>query len=168
MGRYDEAIERMVREQPDVVRERIERHTMPEPNTGCLLWTGANVFGYGVVTTTVAQRLPVRVHRLVWVLHHGSIPVGIDVLHHCDTPPCANERHLFLGTHLDNMRDMVAKGRYPRGERHHNAKLTIETISRARELRACGVSQQKIATALGVSQSTLWNALYGDNWKGVA
>jgi len=167
MNRYDEAIERMVREHAEVVRERIERHTVWEPNTGCLLWTGANVFGYGVVTTT-APRLPVRVHRLVWVLNHGPIPEGIDVLHHCDTPPCVNDAHLFLGTQLDNMRDMIAKDRYPRGERHHNAKLTVEKIGLARGLRLQGFSQHSIAVRLGVSQSTLSNALTGAHWKGVA
>jgi len=83
--------------------------TIPEPNSGCLLWEGATVAGgYGVFSR--AGKL-VLAHRVAWEEANGTIPVGLHVCHTCDVPGCCNPAHLFLGTAVDNARDMVAKGR---------------------------------------------------------
>ncbi len=50
-------------------------------------------------------------HRFVWTEHNGPIPKGMCVCHHCDEPACINPDHLFLGTHQDNMQDMINKKR---------------------------------------------------------
>src|SRR5688500_12201890 len=49
-------------------------------------------------------------HRIAYLLTNGQLP-ELDVLHHCDNPACCNPRHLFLGTHQDNMNDMKLKER---------------------------------------------------------
>jgi hypothetical protein len=84
------------------------------PDT-CWMWSGARLKhrNYGVFYD-VAIRRTVLAHRRAWEVTHGPIPAGQSVLHRCDNPPCCNPAHLFLGTQLDNMRDMARKGRRSR------------------------------------------------------
>ncbi len=89
----------------------------------CWLWGGSVLqSGYGRFGQNE------YVHRYSWKLHNGQIPDGIFVCHHCDTKLCVNPDHLFLGTALDNTRDMHSKWRHEHGERHHGAKLKDNDI----------------------------------------
>jgi hypothetical protein len=87
----------------------LERKTVPEPNTGCLLWVaGADKDGYGKLIYEKRHR---RAHCVAFEVANGSIPAGGIVQHKCDTPACCNPNHLVLGTPLTNMQDKVIKGR---------------------------------------------------------
>lgn len=89
-----------------------DRYT-PEPNTGCWLWTMSGYSsGYGKMQYNRSGKVTTEcAHRYSWRVHNGEIPAGLLVLHKCDTPPCVNPRHLFLGSQAANMADMVQKGR---------------------------------------------------------
>jgi hypothetical protein len=104
--------------------------TVPEPNTGCLLWLGAVCkSGYGRIASSSGGS-PVLAHRIAYECAHG--PIGRRHLcHRCDTPSCVNPEHLFVGTQRDNIRDMFRKGRArPRGVQV-SAPVTARELSSA-------------------------------------
>lgn len=70
---------------------------------------GGTYSTYGNFNVTRSQS--VRTNRMAYYLTHGVDPGELRVCHSCDNPPCCNPAHLWLGTTLDNSRDMVAKGR---------------------------------------------------------
>lgn len=82
--------------------------------TSCWQWLGAtNRQGYGVFmvgSKVDGTRRTVLAHRFAWELVNGPLPDGVVLLHECDNPPCV--RHTRSGTQLENIADMVAKGRH--------------------------------------------------------
>ncbi len=80
--------------------------------SGCQIWMGG-CFGSGYGEIYV-DGIGIGAHRAAWLCHRGPIPHGLLVLHRCDVRPCINPDHLFLGTHADNVADMIRKGRWVR------------------------------------------------------
>jgi hypothetical protein len=122
-----------------------------------------------------------RAHRIAYAIVHGSLPlVG---RHLCDNPPCCNPAHILDGTHADNSRDMVARGRsltgdrHPmrlrpervaRGERSASSKLTAPAVREIRCLRAAGATQCFLAARFGVARWTIRRILNRSIWAHVA
>jgi hypothetical protein len=94
------------------------------------------------------------VARIVWEVLYGPIPDGLEVCHKCDIPNCLEPRHMFLGTHKDNMFDSLKKG-------HYACKLNIEQVEEAKKDKANGMTYQRIADKFGVGISTIYNIING-------
>lgn len=94
----------------ETITERLDKYTIPEPNTGCFLWIGPlNSDGYGALTI---EKRVCRAHRLAYEAVNGAIADGMFICHRCDVRHCVNPAHLFLGTAADNNHDMMRKGRH--------------------------------------------------------
>lgn len=159
--------------------ERFDDKYIPEPNSGCWLWTGSlNRFGYGKFYARGASWLA---HRFSYELRIGPVPEQLHVCHKCDVTQCVNPDHLFLGTHADNMRDKSLKGRSrtgtgdrhgsktrpdrymggPRGDSHHKRAAFLVRLAgalfRVRRRRICAVRER----ARHISDSVLTSAARG-------
>ena len=108
----------------------------PEPDSGCWLWN-LSLYRHGYGKCYRRLHGEGYAHRWSWVIHNGPIPGRMQVLHKCDVRHCVNPEHLFLGTQLDNIRDMDRKGRRvrkgPRGEAARSAKLTAQQVVSIRQ-----------------------------------
>lgn len=132
---------------------------------GCWEWIGTRVNDRYGQTTKKGRH--VLAHRASWELANGPIPVGMQVLHRCDNPPCVRPDHLFLGTHEDNMQDMASKHRGSEGERSPTAKLTDAIVLEAKRRYRTGKSINSMAGEYGIDQSVLNRAVNGKRWKHV-
>ena len=137
---------------------------------GCWNWTaGDNGEGYGTIRAKndSGKRIMALAHRLSWEFHHGVIPEGLLVLHHCDNPSCVRPDHLFLGTKKDNAVDRDSKGRRIalRGARHGLSKLNDEAIKVIRHLYSDGVkTRAKLAKSYMVSWGTVDAVVNNKTW----
>jgi len=152
---------------------------VPELNN-CWVWTASKtqkINGYGVINFRGKRWTSSRVS---WILHNGEIPPGMCVLHKCDNPACVNPDHLFVGTYLDNVKDMMRKGRHKMGggNRLGRYRLTKEIdplIPKAvfPALFYCYRKNEKktlseFAAELKISTPTLWRLEHGKQIDGTS
>lgn len=122
---------------------------MPEPNSGCWLWIGAQITaGYGAFTK---KRKVTYAHRAAYEAANGiGSAAGLVVRHRCDTPACVNPDHLEIGTYQDNSNDKYERGRGNTGERGGNARLTEAQVREILAMRKRGSTYPAIARHFGV------------------
>lgn len=114
--------------------------------SGCWEYTGSrNEKGYGRISLGGREGADIGAHRASWLVHNGEIPDDLNVLHHCDNPPCINPGDLFLGTPGDNTEEMVQKGRArgAPGEEHARHKLIEEQVVEIRRAYSGAVSPRE-------------------------
>lgn len=157
---------------------KLEASSIPVPESGCWLWLkGTFRFGYG---NARVNGKTIGAHRASWIAYRGPIPDGLCVCHKCDTPQCINPDHLYLGTKLDNARDMHRRGRnswtrHPHlqravragqlGEKHSRNKLTDSQVLDARRMRSeAAMTYEDIARYFGVWNSTIRRICIGLHW----
>lgn len=140
----------------------------------CWLWQerSRDKDGYGIFSYRDPETKKVvtrRATRWAWERLYGSLPDDQFVCHTCDTPPCQNPRHWFLGFPAQNTADMVAKGRHKPGlkpgEGHILAKLTWEVVDEMRRLHASGEwTHQALADKFGVARRTVSHIVNNERW----
>lgn len=131
---------------------------------GCWLWNGSvDTEGYGQLYRG-GKHQNVAAHRFSWQIHFGDIPIGMKVLHRCDTPPCVRPDHLFLGTQADNIADMDAKGRRSHGEASPSAKLSENDV---RQIRHSTKRNVELSLEFNVDASVISEIRSGKKWRHV-
>jgi predicted XRE-type DNA-binding protein len=115
----------------------------------CWNWNASLSDGYGRM---FIRPRSVFAHRLSFAIANGGLSENACVLHACDNRACCNPNHLFIGSRLDNVADMVAKDRQFK-------KIPQASYEQIRELFRVGWKQSAIANLFGIHQSEVSRAV---------
>lgn len=137
----------------------------------CWEWlAGKFDLGYGQFHNKEGKGLGSHCFSMELYLGRSLLP-DEHVLHKCDNRACVNPQHLFLGTEIDNKRDMVQKGRSAKGSRIRQSKLTEEQVVEIRRRyrpypRRLG-NGYELAKEFGIDRATLQRIVSRTNWRHV-
>jgi endogenous inhibitor of DNA gyrase (YacG/DUF329 family) len=149
----NESEEQKIKALSDHLFKFIEKGSSEEE---CWQWIGCKVSGYGRFNH---RGKPMKAHRVSWELFNNKKADGFYVCHTCDNPPCANPRHLFLGTNKDNMVDMLKK------ERCSASTLSAADVIKIKNLLKIGVTAIRLSKDFDVNVQTIYNIKHGKTWK---
>lgn len=130
--------------------DRLQRYSLPEPNTGCWLWGGDwDVNGYGkinIIDDAGIRRMR-KAHLVYYEVTVGPVPAGMELDHKCRVRCCVNPAHMEPVTHEENMLRGLhtvqllqsTKTHCPAGHPYDeiNTKRRTDRGWNARECRAC-------------------------------
>jgi hypothetical protein len=125
----------------------------------CWEWLGSkSKNGYGKFWT--GDKL-VQATHIIWYVTRGHIP-DINkremICHHCDNPGCCNPNHLFIGKDIDNVMDMIKKGRG--GDHTGIRRFTEAEQDKIRALYKEGkFSQRELVATFETSRNTIIRVL---------
>ena len=133
-----------------------------EKTDTCWLWKArTNEHGYGIISI---DKKPIRAHRFSYFLHYGEWPMP-EGRHTCDNPPCVRPDHIVAGTHFQNMRDALIRGRTTKGEKNAGAKLTDDQVREIKRRLRAGEPQKEIAKDYDVGQTVISRIRSGKRWS---
>ena len=148
-----------------------ERRLTPD---GCWLWgTSTQPGGY---STMSIENINLRTNRLSYCVF-SDLPLQNElVCHKCNVPLCIKPKHLYAGTHSDNMKDAVRAGAHyfsrfrnrRLGEQNPAAKLTPKKVRAIRKEYRQGLSGNVLAKKYDVNRATIYFILNGVTWRHVA
>lgn len=137
-----------------------------EKTDSCWNWTASlNFDGYGRFLLNGKSK---GAHRISWELHNGLISSNLCVLHTCDNRKCVNPKHLFLGTHQDNIQDRSQKKRTYRhlGENNGKAFLNQKIVLKIRKIYSLGnITQTQLAKKFNLSVTHIFKIVNKQIWK---
>ena len=142
----------------DRFNEQVDR------SDGCWEWKGRKSKKYGQLW--MPGKRYISAHRFSYAFFCGPIPDAMCVLHRCDNPGCVRPDHLFLGTVVDNMRDMFAKGRERIGT--HRRKLRQEDAYAILWRGVAGEKQRDLAVEYNISRQVVGDIVNRHRWPSLS
>lgn len=136
------------------------------PTKTCILKKATHNSGYALTGFLGHQLLA---HRVVCILAHPAKDISkLQILHRCDVRNCINPKHLYAGTPMDNVRDMINRKRDRKacGE-DKSIKLTWKDAMQIRRRYKFGRkfgNKKALAKEFGISGQMAYDIAMGKWW----
>lgn len=156
---------------PDGLERRFWSKVVKAGVGECWEWSGYRMpNGYGTINSGGRHGRPLLAHRVSYAINNGEIPQGKYVCHSCDNRKCVNPRHLWLGSHADNMKDASEKGRMRRDQqatRRSHIGLTEGDIREIHRRYLEEGTPTAIASEYGITRQHVFRIGTGRCWTAI-